>query len=172
MAYAEEYEHSPAGALRVAADALLHVGDGGTRLTAMPATALIAGKSLIERHGMVRVSGRTTKDKVVHLTSRGRLMRDAYVARCAVVEKRSRMGEGGTALVKLRQVLETFAASDERARPLMAAVGHTWFGHAPDVLTRLEAALARAGARPARSARADSQLREGPHRSKRGRALL
>lgn len=120
MAFTIDYEATPVWPLASTTLVVRHL-----RPTPMPLADLAGdhgitgnGRSLLERHGVAVVTGSAVGGpKFVHLTPRGRRIRDRHEPTLAAVEGSWRARYGGDTIEGLRSVLAADPAATDRSLP-------------------------------------------------------
>ena len=109
VAFAIDYE-AVAWCLSLTVHALAWLDPGGTPFLDVPPLAGLTGdgKSLLERHGIVKVDGppRDKAKRVARLTPIGTQLRDAYGPGTSSAEARRHEVYGDTVVIELRSALE------------------------------------------------------------------
>jgi hypothetical protein len=124
VAFVIDYENRRAGPYAFAANVFPRFTDDGLALDAVPTIFGITGefRCVLERHGMVRVSGIGSGEPWVHLTAYGRRLRDAYHPLVAEISARWAEGYGGGTITALATALARVAANLEPGLPAYPVV--------------------------------------------------
>jgi hypothetical protein len=126
LAFTLHFERGADVSLAIAANALRLLGEEGARTQDLPRLAGVSAEGMkmalgfLERRGDVALS-LSGKQRRATLTQQGRLQKEAYRARLAVVEADWRMRFGEKHLDSLRAALEVLVAPTGEGTPLLLA---------------------------------------------------
>ena len=127
LAFTLEFERESELALAICANVLRFLDEGEARVRDLPRLsgvskeAIAMAASFLEKNGfaVVAASASETRTKMLRLTAKGVVARDAYRRRLAEVEARWRERFGADAIRELRESLEALAGESGTGSPLL-----------------------------------------------------
>ncbi|HUN84527.1 MAG TPA: hypothetical protein VMU48_09110 [Terracidiphilus sp.] len=125
LAFASEFDGEARGMLAVSANLLRLTADDGVRLRDLPELACLSKEGVEAalrmskrlRLAVVEPEGPLSRTKVVRLTAKGRIARDAYVPRTQRIEEAWKLRFGKDSIAALRTALEKLAIGEAGHQP-------------------------------------------------------
>jgi hypothetical protein len=131
LAFASEFDSEAKGMLAMSANLLRPTGNEGVRLRDLPGLACLSKEGIEAALRMskrlwlavVESEGPGSRTKVVRLTAKGRIARDAYVPRTQRIEEAWQLRFGKDRMAALRTALERLAIGDrDQQSPLLSGL--------------------------------------------------